>query len=588
MKTKIITLLTVLTLVFGPGTLSAQNIGINATGATPNASAALDIDVNQKGLLIPRMSTADRNLINSPATGLLIWNTDCENINAYTSSGWQMITIAGNAPGTSSSITGIGTVCQSQSGMAFSVGAIIGATGYVWTYSGAGFTIATGGNSNSITADFSSTATSGKLTVYATNACGNGTVSPAHDVIVNIITTAVIATSTPNPICEASTLTLIGSATGATNWSWTGPNGFISSLQSPAIASVSTAGAGVYTLTASNNSCGSAAPVNTTSVTVNTIPTGVTASASPNPAPSGCPLTLTGSATGATNWSWTGPNGFTSSLQSPTIASVTTAGAGVYTLTASNFCGSATPVNTASVTVTLASGGTITYSGGYTIHTFTTSGNFVRGGCGSTVEVFLVGGGGSGGCYNNAGGMYPGGGGGGYTQTYINVPVTGTIPIIVGDGGTGVPEQNAGNAGGYSRFGSTSTYQANGGAGGGAINNGGSGGSGGGGAHSVGGSDGSNGGGSGGVGQGTTTREFGIGTGTLYSGGGGGGTWTGAATGGAGGGGAGSGTNWNSGCASTCNGTPNTGGGGGGRATYLIGGSSGTGGSGIVIIRYIP
>jgi uncharacterized protein (TIGR02145 family) len=80
-------------------------------------------------------------------------------------------------------------------------------------------------------------------------------------------------------------------------------------------------------------------------------PTGVAALAGANPICVGSTLTLTGSATGATSWAWTGPNGFTSTLQNPTIAGITTAGAGVYTLIASNTCGSATAVNTASVTV---------------------------------------------------------------------------------------------------------------------------------------------------------------------------------------------------------------------------------------------
>ena len=60
---------------------------------------------------------------------------------------------------------------------------------------------------------------------------------------------------------------------------------------------------------------------------------------------------MTGGATGATGWSWTGSNSFTSSSQSPSITNITTAGAGVYSLTASNTCGSATPANTSSVTV---------------------------------------------------------------------------------------------------------------------------------------------------------------------------------------------------------------------------------------------
>ncbi len=57
----------------------AQNVGINATGALPNASAGLDVDFNNKGVLIPRLSlTAVNNPapVTSPAVSLLVYNTN--------------------------------------------------------------------------------------------------------------------------------------------------------------------------------------------------------------------------------------------------------------------------------------------------------------------------------------------------------------------------------------------------------------------------------------------------------------------------------------------------------------------------------
>ena len=48
--------------------LSAQNVGINATGATPDASALLDLSSTDKGFLITRVDTAN---IPSPAFGLM-------------------------------------------------------------------------------------------------------------------------------------------------------------------------------------------------------------------------------------------------------------------------------------------------------------------------------------------------------------------------------------------------------------------------------------------------------------------------------------------------------------------------------------
>ena len=56
--------------------LFSQNVGINETGANPDASAMLDINTSNKGLLIPRLSRAQKSLIASPANGLLVYQTD--------------------------------------------------------------------------------------------------------------------------------------------------------------------------------------------------------------------------------------------------------------------------------------------------------------------------------------------------------------------------------------------------------------------------------------------------------------------------------------------------------------------------------
>lgn len=54
----------------------AQNIAVNATGVVANASAMLDIGSTTSGLLIPRMTIAQRNAIANPATSLLIFQTN--------------------------------------------------------------------------------------------------------------------------------------------------------------------------------------------------------------------------------------------------------------------------------------------------------------------------------------------------------------------------------------------------------------------------------------------------------------------------------------------------------------------------------
>ena len=56
--------------------LFGQNISINTNGATPDNSAMLDITSTDRGLLIPRMTAAQRLAITSPANGLMVFQTD--------------------------------------------------------------------------------------------------------------------------------------------------------------------------------------------------------------------------------------------------------------------------------------------------------------------------------------------------------------------------------------------------------------------------------------------------------------------------------------------------------------------------------
>ena len=56
--------------------LLAQGVAINESGTSPDASAMLDVTSTAKGLLIPRMTAAQLAAISSPATGLLVYQTD--------------------------------------------------------------------------------------------------------------------------------------------------------------------------------------------------------------------------------------------------------------------------------------------------------------------------------------------------------------------------------------------------------------------------------------------------------------------------------------------------------------------------------
>lgn len=59
-----------------PVNIYAQSVAVNSTGNNPDGSAMLDISSTNKGLLMPRMIMAQRDGINNPATGLIIFQTD--------------------------------------------------------------------------------------------------------------------------------------------------------------------------------------------------------------------------------------------------------------------------------------------------------------------------------------------------------------------------------------------------------------------------------------------------------------------------------------------------------------------------------
>lgn len=82
------------------------------------------------------------------------------------------VTLA-SLPASAGAITGSSTVCAGLSGVVYSVPAIANATGYSWTVP-SGATIVSGNNTNSITVNYSAGASSGTITVFGSNACGNG------------------------------------------------------------------------------------------------------------------------------------------------------------------------------------------------------------------------------------------------------------------------------------------------------------------------------------------------------------------------------------------------------------------------------
>ena len=285
----------------------------------------------------------------------------------------------------------------------------------------------------------------------------------------------------------------------------------------------------------------------------------------------------------------------------------------VVTITVTNSDGS-TSSGVNKTALALPSGGNISTSGGYRIHTFNSSGTFVNTIASLSTEYLIVAGGGGGGAQTG------GGGGAGGMRTGTSTLSATSYSITVGAGGTKAPAQSSpprAGSGTNSVFNSITSIGGGGGGSyqGGSINaqsTGGNGGSGGGGAamSSPGGSgtsgQGNNGGqgrnggeydggGGGGASQAGTSGDSGshggngsassiTGGSVTYAGGGGGcGQGSNPVGNGGSGGGANGGNDNQPGTAATAN----RGGGGGGSRDYGgVGGGATNGGSGVVIVRY--
>ncbi|MCC6370949.1 MAG: gliding motility-associated C-terminal domain-containing protein [Bacteroidia bacterium] len=204
-----------------------------------------------------------------------------------------------------------------------------GATNYTWLPSG-------GTSSTEVVTPLVTT----NYTLIGDNGGGCPTTLTV-DVFVNPLPANVAATCSGTITCSSPTVSLSGSTSNTNvSYSWSGPSSYTSSLQNPTGISVW----GDYTLTVTDNVTGCVATATVNVPTDNSIPS-VTATTSGSITCNTATVTLNAANT-TTNagYVWSGPSGFTATVQSPT-ASV----AGVYTVVVIDL--SSTCSSTAFVTV---------------------------------------------------------------------------------------------------------------------------------------------------------------------------------------------------------------------------------------------
>ena len=175
-------LLTTSNFLFISYSVLSQNtgIGINITGNPANTKSLLDIDVTgmnpKAGLLLPRMSTQERDAIVTPIPeSLLIYNTDNHCFEAYYNGVWVSWACLGGCQIPTQPNAGINNPSQTQ--IVWNWSGLNNATSYKWATSNTFSSATDNGSSTSFTQTNLTCNNTNILYVWAYNTCGNSTYS---------------------------------------------------------------------------------------------------------------------------------------------------------------------------------------------------------------------------------------------------------------------------------------------------------------------------------------------------------------------------------------------------------------------------
>jgi hypothetical protein len=148
------------------------------------------------------------------------------------------------------------------------------------------------------------------------------------DIRINEVPSIAVAASSNSPLCSSDTLQLQATTIEGALYRWVGPGGFTSTEQNPRIGNLLTSNSGLYSVVVTIPACTTLGA--STRVTVRE---GVKASVT-SPVCVGQTAVFTASSILGARYFWSGPSGFSSTLQNPTLSNVTVARSGVYTVTA--------------------------------------------------------------------------------------------------------------------------------------------------------------------------------------------------------------------------------------------------------------
>ncbi|MBW7868419.1 MAG: gliding motility-associated C-terminal domain-containing protein [Brumimicrobium sp.] len=233
--------------------------------------------------------------------------------------------VVSNPAAPSATINGVTDVtCENGTDGSANVSASGGSGNYTYAWTPSGGTNATATN-----------LTAGSYTVVVTDDAG---CSISQSVTITFINAApeVIGSALQNGVCEWDVIQLNASTTNGgttTTYSWSGPNGYTSTSQNPTITSATQNNEGVYTVVATTDQgCISAA--DTVGIVINPTPFII----SPQDAAlcEGEDITIVLGMNNVGNnpsYQWTGPNGFTSTEQNPSVINAQSINDGMYNVT---------------------------------------------------------------------------------------------------------------------------------------------------------------------------------------------------------------------------------------------------------------
>lgn len=167
--------------------------------------------------------------------------------------------------------------------------------------------------------------------------------SDTSTIVINSSGSVPVLNASADPsFCEGDTVFLFSDFISGYNYSWTGPNGFVSSDQNPQILNASAAAEGTYTVIVSDGNC-SSAPVN---VIIDIISLPLISVSSNSPVCIGDTLFLFSSSSGANSFSWSGPNNYSAVGNDQILLNATLVNGGTYTITvAANGCSDTAQIN---------------------------------------------------------------------------------------------------------------------------------------------------------------------------------------------------------------------------------------------------